>query len=118
MVEGRAGSFLPTGRWAQTAYLLTPYEGNEENSGIAVTPKEELAELVGRAVLAGLSCSIHAIGNRANRDVLDIFESVKEESAARHLRHRIEHAQLLHPEDVRRFADLGVIAFDGSRFRY
>ncbi len=95
---------------SQTAYLLTPYEGNEENSGIAVTPKEELAELVGRAVLAGLSCSIHAIGNRANRDVLDIFESVKEESAARHLRHRIEHAQLLHPEDVRRFADLGVIA--------
>lgn len=95
---------------SQTAYLLRPYEGNKENLGIAVTPKEELAELVGRAVLAGLSCSIHAIGDRANRDVLDIFESVKEESAVRRLRHRIEHAQLLHPEDVRRFADLGVVA--------
>ncbi len=95
---------------SQTAHLLRPYEGNRENVGIAVTPKEELAELVGRAVLAGLSCAVHAIGDRANRDVLDIFESVKEESAARHLHHRIEHAQLLHPEDVRRFANLGVVA--------
>jgi len=69
-----------------------------------------MAELVGKAVLAGISCAIHAIGDRANRDVLDIFESVKAESAERRLRHRIEHAQLLHPEDVRRFADLGVVA--------
>ncbi|MEA4883188.1 MAG: amidohydrolase [Clostridia bacterium] len=95
---------------SQTARLLRPYEGNPRNTGIEVTSKEEIAELVGRAVLAGISCAVHAIGDRANRDVLDILETVKEESARRRLRHRIEHAQLLHPEDVRRFADLGVVA--------
>lgn len=95
---------------SQTAHLLRAYEGNSGNTGIAVASKEEIAELVGKAVLAGISCAIHAIGDRANRDVLDIFESVKAESAQRRLRHRIEHAQLLHPEEVRRFADLGVVA--------
>jgi len=95
---------------SQTAHLLRPYEGNSRNTGLAVASKEEIAELVGKAVLAGICCAIHAIGDRANRDVLDIFESVKAESAQRRLRHRIEHAQLLHPEDVRRFADLGVVA--------
>jgi predicted amidohydrolase YtcJ len=95
---------------SQTAHLLRPYEGNPRNTGIAVTSKEEIAELVGRAVLGGISCAVHAIGDRANREVLSIFESVREESGRRRLRHRIEHAQLLHPDDVRKFADVGVVA--------
>lgn len=95
---------------SQTAHLLRAYEGNSGNMGMAVASKEEIAEVVGKAVLAGISCAIHAIGDRANRDVLDIFQSVKTESGERRLRHRIEHAQLLHPEDLRRFADLGVVA--------
>ena len=95
---------------SQTARLLRAYDGSDGNIGIETTSKEEIAKIVGRAVLSGISCAIHAIGDRANRDVLDVFSSVKDDSAARGLTHRIEHAQLLHPDDVRRFADFGVIA--------
>jgi len=95
---------------ARTADMLEPYEDEPQNRGIEVTSSAALRELIGRAACHGIHATIHAIGDRANRDVLDIFESVKAESAQRRLRHRIEHAQLLHPEDVRRFADLGVVA--------
>ena len=92
---------------SQTAWLLEPYEGQPHNAGVATTPPEDLADAVARAAKGGIACAIHAIGDRANREVLDILER----SATRAgLRHRIEHVQLLHPTDVPRLARLGVVA--------
>ena len=110
LVIGHMKAFADGSLGSRTAHMLKPYEGTEDYTGIEVTPREELGRLVGRAVLNNIACAIHAIGDRANRDVLDIFESVREDSIARGLTHRIEHAQVLHPNDLRRFADLGVVA--------
>ena len=97
----------------RTAWMIEPFEGEPYNCGMALTAEEELEEQVRRASGAGLAAFVHAIGDRANRVVLDIFERVREEEEGRGervLRHRIEHAQLLHPGDRGRLARLGVIA--------
>jgi len=88
---------------SQTARLL-------DGSGVEITSREELAEIVRRAAPAGWPVAVHAIGDRANRDALDAFEQTKDEWRPRGLRHRIEHAQLLAPEDVGRFDAVGVAA--------
>jgi len=88
---------------SQTARLL-------DGSGVQITSREELAEIVRRAARAGWPVSVHAIGDLANREALDAFEETAEEWRPRGLRHRIEHAQLLAPEDVERFGRLGVAA--------
>lgn len=89
---------------SRTAAMLEPYLGEPENLGILTLTREELEELVLKAGRAGLSVAVHAIGDRANRIVLDVLEK------APPLRHRIEHVQLLTPEDLPRLAKLGVIA--------
>jgi predicted amidohydrolase YtcJ len=94
----------------QTALMIDPYEGSTDNRGIAVTGKEELLENVRKAGAAGLSSTIHAIGDQANRTALDVFAAARTEEAAPRLRHRIEHVQLLHPDDVARLAQLNIIA--------
>ena len=94
----------------QTALMIEPYEGSKSNRGIVVTDKEELFENVRKASAAGLSSTIHAIGDKANHDVLDVFAMVRHEEPTRRLRHRIEHVQLLHPDDFQRLAQLNVIA--------
>ncbi|HIQ05962.1 MAG TPA: amidohydrolase, partial [Anaerolineae bacterium] len=93
---------------SRTAAMLAPYEDQPDNVGIVVTPLEEMRELVRRASEAGLSTAIHAIGDRANRMVLDVL--AERRRAGDRLRHRIEHAQLLAPADIPRLARLGVIA--------
>jgi predicted amidohydrolase YtcJ len=67
-------------------------------------------ENVRKASAAGLSSTIHAIGDKANHDVLDVFAMVRKEEGDTRLRHRIEHVQLLHPGDFNRLAQLSVIA--------
>lgn len=94
----------------QTACMIADYEGRPGYRGIPTTTPEAMRELVASATRAGLSMAVHAIGDLANRLVLDAYEAVAGESRARGLRHRIEHAQLLHPDDLPRFAALGVIA--------
>lgn len=94
----------------QTALMIDPYEGSTVNRGIAVTDKEEMIENVRKASAAGLSSTIHAIGDKANHDVLDVFAAVRAEETTPRLRHRIEHVQLLHPDDFARLAQLNVIA--------
>jgi predicted amidohydrolase YtcJ len=94
----------------QTALLIDPYEGSTANRGIAVTGKEEMIENVRKAGAAGLSSTIHAIGDKANHDVLDVFAAARQAEATLRLRHRIEHVQLLHPDDFARLAQLNVIA--------
>lgn len=99
----------------RTAWMIDPYEGEPHNRGICVTDPEEMAENVRKATLAGLPSTIHAIGDRAVHQVLNVYESARKEEAARGIvsatrRHRIEHVQLIHPDDVGRLAQLNVIA--------
>ena len=93
----------------RTAWMLAPYAGEPDNRGIAVTDAATMAEIVDRATDAGLAVVTHAIGDRANRMVLDALEASRRAGRGLHLRHRIEHAQLLHPDDIPRFAQLDVI---------
>ena len=99
----------------RTAYMIEPYEGEPDNYGISTIDKEEMAELVSRASAAGLPSTIHAIGDRAVHDVLDVYEAVRKEESARgeapaSRRHRIEHVQIIHPSDAHRLAQLNIIA--------
>ena len=86
---------------SQTAWML-------DGSGVRITSGEELAAIACRAARAGWPIGVHAIGDRANRDALDAFEATKDEWQPRGLRPRIEHAQCLSPDDLGRFAELGV----------
>jgi predicted amidohydrolase YtcJ len=95
---------------ARTAYMLEPFEGESDNCGIAVATAEHLRQVVGKASRAGIAVFIHAIGDRANREVLDAIEASRQAGDGPHLRHRIEHAQILHPDDLSRLARLGVVA--------
>ncbi|MGH2405427.1 MAG: amidohydrolase, partial [bacterium] len=95
---------------SQTAAMLEPFEGQPGNTGIAVHTREELIDLVRRAVGGGFWCAIHAIGDRANRWVLDAFEASLDATRALGARHRIEHVQLIHPDDLPRLSRLGVTA--------
>ncbi|MEQ8677555.1 MAG: amidohydrolase [Aggregatilineales bacterium] len=99
----------------RTALMVDTYENEPNNYGVRVTDKEEMYELVSKASAAGLPSTIHAIGDLANREVLDVYEAVRKEEAARGelpstRRHRIEHVQVLHPDDVSRFSELDIIA--------
>ncbi|MFL5735707.1 MAG: amidohydrolase [Chloroflexia bacterium] len=98
---------------SRTAEMLEPYEGEREYRGIGTIPQEELEAAVVRAAAAGIPSAIHAIGDAANRRVLDAFQKAREKEEpgpGGPLLHRIEHAQLLHPDDIPRFAALGVAA--------
>lgn len=100
---------------SMTAELLAPYEGRPGYTGIRTIPQGEIEESLLAATAAGIPSAIHAIGDAANRRVLDAFKKARELEAAMNdgrttLVHRIEHAQLLSPEDVARFAALGVAA--------
>jgi predicted amidohydrolase YtcJ len=99
----------------RTALMIEPYEGEPDNTGITVTDKEEMVELISRASAAGMSSAVHAIGDKAVHDVLDVYQAVRQEEAARGIprsarRHRIEHVQLIHPDDAHRLGELGIIA--------
>ncbi|MGB2952218.1 MAG: amidohydrolase [Gaiellaceae bacterium] len=88
---------------SQTARML-------DGSGVEITKREHLEEIVRAASAAGFPVAVHAIGDRANRDALDAFEATRDVWQPLGLRQRIEHAQLLAPEDVPRFAELGIAA--------
>lgn len=94
---------------SQTAFMLEPYEGSESR-GLEVLTKSEMVEMVCRASSNGIAVAMHAIGDAANRNALDAFESVQEITRQWKLRHRIEHAQIVHPDDLPRFHQLGVTA--------
>ena len=96
---------------AHTAWMLQPYE--DGGLGMPATPPKEIAKIVRLAEENGWPVSIHAIGDRANREVLDIFEEVAAQKSGKPslpMPHRIEHAQTLHPADAPRLAKLGLTA--------
>ncbi len=94
---------------SRTASVLEPYDGTDLR-GLDLLPPAELKADVARALAGGLSVAIHAIGDRACRAALDAFEAASGSLAKVALPPRIEHAQLVHPEDQPRFARLGVAA--------
>lgn len=93
------------------AWLLAPYTDKPESTGLNVTAPAVLRRTARLAARYGFQLCVHAIGDRANREVLDIYqETFEAHPDKRDLRWRIEHAQHLHPDDIPRFAGLGVIA--------
>jgi predicted amidohydrolase YtcJ len=92
---------------SMTAWMLDPYE-DAGDTGFPLQPVEELEAHVRACLDHGLAPAIHAIGDRANHEVLDLYERRRE--CAPELQRRIEHAQILVRDDVARFASLGVIA--------
>jgi predicted amidohydrolase YtcJ len=93
------------------AALLEPYTDDPGNRGLLVTPKERLLEATRLALKKGFQVATHAIGDRANRVVLDVYQqALAEHPEAKDPRLRIEHAQILDAADIPRFGRLGVIA--------
>ena len=97
---------------AHGAWLLAPYSDLPNSSGLVLEPLEEIEEAARIALQHGFQVNSHAIGDRANREVLDLYERIWSEAgiAGDDLRWRIEHAQHIAPEDIPRFGRLGVIA--------
>src|SRR5918912_303419 len=100
---GYLKAFMDGTLGSQTARML-------DGSGVEITSGAELEEIVRRGAAAGFPVAVHAIGDLANRGALDAFEATREVWAPLGLRQRIEHAQCLSPEDLPRFARLGVTA--------
>ena len=91
------------------AALLEPYSDDPGNTGLITTPPERIKSVAVRALKAGFQLNVHAIGDRANRIVLDQFEAALREVPTADHRFRIEHAQILRYQDIPRFAELDVI---------
>jgi predicted amidohydrolase YtcJ len=89
--------------------MLAPYEGSS-NRGIAVLSFDELRDAVRRSIHGGLAVMVHAIGDAANRKVLDAIEAALPGAPALRIPNRIEHCQVVHPNDLPRFARLGIVA--------
>jgi predicted amidohydrolase YtcJ len=96
-----------------TAALLEPYDTDSCNLGILLLTEEEILQLGKKASQAGLPLAIHAIGDRANRVVLNAYAKLRSyelENQLSPLPHRIEHVQLIHPSDIPRLAALNITA--------
>ena len=99
------------------ALLIEPYSDAPDTHGLELIPAEEVHQLSVEALRTGMQMCVHAIGDRANRDVLDAYQRALEEVPPHqrhgpdpsHPRFRIEHAQILAPADIPRFAELGVV---------
>ena len=101
-VDGSLGS--------RTALFYAPYDDDPATAGLLRTPEDSLRAWIGAADSAGLQVTVHAIGERANGLILDIYDSVARAHGPRDRRFRIEHAQHLRAGDIDRIARSGVIA--------
>jgi predicted amidohydrolase YtcJ len=103
--------FMDGALGSRTAWLLEPYADAPDQTGLNVTPPAVIADTARIVRDNGFQLCVHAIGDRANRETLDIFEgALANRGLPSDLRWRIEHAQHLNPDDISRFAELGVIA--------
>jgi predicted amidohydrolase YtcJ len=109
---GHVKAFADGAMGSATAHMLEPYEGQPDTRGIVVTPTDELWLLIVDASEAGFPISVHAIGDRAVREVLDVMsEWTTTRGANSHLPmpQRIEHVQVIHQDDLGRLADHGIV---------
>ena len=102
--------FVDGSMGAGTALFFEPYADDPQTCGLAIYKEDELNALVLAADKAGLQIAAHAIGDKANAWILDALAKARLGNGARDSRHRVEHAQVVRPEDVTRFRELGVIA--------
>ncbi|MGE5359707.1 MAG: amidohydrolase [Bacteroidales bacterium] len=103
LMDGALGS--------RTAWLLEPYADLATSTGVETTPVEELAETAKIALQNGFQLCTHAIGDRANRETLNVYEAAfKAPPPKQDLRWRIEHAQHINAADIPRFGQLGIVA--------
>lgn len=93
-----------------SAWMLEPYADAPLQSGYPLIDPAELAPLVTEADRRGFQVAVHVIGTRAVRTMLDIYEHVQKRNGKRDSRHRLEHIESSHPQDRKRFAELGVIS--------
>jgi hypothetical protein len=107
---GGLKAFVDGSLGSHTAAFLEPFTDAPGDRGLLVTKPEDLYQWTADATRAGLQVMVHAIGDRAIRLQLDIFERVEREQHPADPRFRIEHAQHIAPADIPRFAQLGVIA--------
>ncbi len=91
------------------AALIKPYSDAPRTHGLLLTQPEDMDELFTTVLGAGFQLNYHAIGDRANRLALDAFERTFKTIDADHLRHRIEHAQVINVDDINRFVTLGIL---------
>ncbi|WP_428234881.1 amidohydrolase [Gracilimonas sp.] len=92
------------------AAMIEPYSDDPGNRGLLFADQQEFNETMMTTASAGFQTNVHAIGDRANRVILNAFEHVRDELGNQGLRHRIEHAQIVALEDIPRFAELDIIA--------
>ncbi len=95
----------------RTSWMLEPFE--DGGVGMPLTPMSEMAQKIAKAEAAGITTTIHAIGDRAIRELLDVYTEVLDmdvDAGASRPRHRIEHIQHSHPDDLARLAPLGLVA--------
>ena len=111
LVLGPVKMFADGALGPRTAWMLAPYEGSWA-TGIPTLSEEQLFDDISRANAGGLACAVHAIGDAACHVVLNAFERAfgRAGGTAGRLRNRIEHVQLLHPDDLGRLSHLGIIA--------
>ncbi|MCC6500887.1 MAG: amidohydrolase [Anaerolineales bacterium] len=110
---GNVKAFMDGALGPHTAAMFQPYVGEENNRGILNMDGEELFEHGRKAAQVGLGLTVHAIGDRANHEVLNAYEQLRNYEKENHLpalRHRIEHVQVIHPDDAPRLAQLNVVA--------
>jgi predicted amidohydrolase YtcJ len=107
---GALKGFVDGSLGSHTAAMLAPFTDAPNDTGLFVNTPEDLYRWTKGADAAGLQVLVHAIGDRAIRTQLDVYERVERENGPRDRRFRIEHAQHLAPSDIPRFAALGVIA--------
>jgi predicted amidohydrolase YtcJ len=107
---GALKAFLDGALGSRTAAMLEPYSDDPSTAGILTMDPEKLTAMAIQRDKAGFQLNFHAIGDRANRIALDVFEAVAKANGPRDRRDRIEHAQVVAPLDFARFAELHVIA--------
>jgi predicted amidohydrolase YtcJ len=92
------------------AAMLEPYSDDPDNTGLLFHTQEEMNRMVLKTMSNGFQTNIHAIGDAANRQVLNAFENAKDSLGEQGLRNRVEHAQIVSQQDIPRFNELNIIA--------
>jgi predicted amidohydrolase YtcJ len=107
---GGLKGFMDGSLGSHTAAFLQPFTDAPEDSGLLINELDDMRRWIEGADAAELHVMVHAIGDRAIRDLLDIYLDVSDKNGARDRRFRIEHAQHIHPQDIPRFAVQDIIA--------
>ena len=108
--NGLLKGFVDGSLGSHTAAFTEPYSDKPEDSGLFINTMDDLYSWTKQGDSLGFQVTIHAIGDKSNHELLNVYEKIKDESEAKDRRFRIEHAQHLLPEDINRFAKLNVIA--------